>query len=687
MNPAVKRFIKYLSYATALGLFLVVLVVTVVPHTMRWWLSAVLSDNTQTTNIKDLNINWYSGRLELLDMRIEHDQQELLSLAQAEVTISWRAFFQGEIRLSNPRLEGLQLKLTQDDDSWRIAGWPFEQSKDKETEISVEKQSSWAFTIYPVDISNSSLTIQQPHGNTGISLNQLSIANVVIAAAKLESLSFFLDATLETKPAFLTSNNLQLAKPVQINLAGEYDTEAGITINGKTNPVGILNNESDFVVAQAEYLMLDDLNIHQQQLNLSQLQLGKLQVASHPTIANARPLLQSESLIISGISANLVQNQVSSKELLLDTAYIALLRDANQQWPALGQLQLLLNSGRDAKSPSKQPGWQFELGQFSLTKESKVYLIDQTISPAIEHDLWIESFNIDVISNADNHQSMITLQGKLNGVSPVKLNGRTDLLHGAQHSDASLQIESLDLPMYSPYVLNRLGYRVRTGQMNIAMQIQRDPQAIRGELNIDLNRIKLEPVDETTINQLTTQLQMPLPMALSFLRDSKEVVRLKVPIIGDPNSPDFALRKIIELAAKRALQKTATHYVEQTLYPYNLIYKAGKYIHKKATQLSLQPVTYAARAKVWDETMEEYLIKLTRLLEDKPSRVLIICGIPVSSEHADVNANATLANTRAQRLKSYFMDQGIAGERLLLCQIQKQDSEQDATPRVDLALE
>lgn len=422
-------------------------------------------------------------------------------------------------------------------------------------------QTRWIASISAAIFKNTIIKIQQHEKIAEIHVKQLVLDEYSTNASKAMPLVFDLTAGISVSTEALAQYSMQLDTKVELQVKGEYSPAAGLIIDINSGPVRLLSADKALVFAEFSGMKLQNVSWHQNQLKLEQLQVPVLTIARFTDDINPIPaLMQSEQMQLFGLLVNIEQQSISMNSIQFDAADITLTRKADNALLPIDYLSSrLANSSNNKPNDKTNQGWKIDLQKIILNNDSEFVFIDKTIKSAVRHELQLDKFELANISTQPGKMINVDIQGRLNKLFVFQLQGKTDVLNGAKNNQLSTTIQALDLPIYSPYLVDQLGYRIRNGQLDIKMHLERNPKHIDGELQLKLRRLKLDLANKATIKKVTAQLQIPVPTALSFLQDKQQTIQLTVPINGDPNAPDFAFNRIINLGLQRATQKAVNH--------------------------------------------------------------------------------------------------------------------------------
>jgi len=250
----------------------------------------------------------------------------------------------------------------------------------------------------------------------------------------------------------------------------------------------------------------------------------------------------------------------------------------------------------------------------------------------------------------------------------------------------------------------------------VALQIEQGE--LKGASKLVINNLEVGPGDPKRMDELTTQLNMPMDSALSLLRDKDNNIRLKLPVSGDVADPKFDLGDAINQAVGKAMRVTAVSYLKFYFQPFGAMITIGKWAGEAAASVHLDPVSFEAGAATLDDTAAQYFDRLAGLMQERPKLRVKLCGraVPADRDTLEQAAAAAaarkaqeakvkppvqpppppppiseeqlqaLARQRATAAKDYLINRhGVAAERLFVCKPEL-DTAAEAKPRLELAI-
>jgi hypothetical protein len=290
--------------------------------------------------------------------------------------------------------------------------------------------------------------------------------------------------------------------------------------------------------------------------------------------------------------------------------------------------------------------------------------------------------------------------------------------------DLVAKIDDFDLPDLSPYLVQLIGYKAKSGHLDAEIELRSIQGELEGKSKFKISDAEVAPADSEIMERFERQLKVPLPTALAVLKDSKDKIKLKVPITGDITDPEFNFTDAFNQALVKGMTKAAVSYLKYIFQPYGTmmtVVELGIVAGKKITALRLDPVFFDPGSDTISDSAESYLERVAKLMKTRPEIRIKVCGLATevdkneqketsgkkgpeqpttvegSSEAAEVETYpeqlrpltederlGSLAQQRAAGIKEYLVkNHGIEDDRLLMC-LPEYDAREKATPKVEL---
>lgn len=418
----------------------------------------------------------------------------------------------------------------------------------------------------------------------------------------------------------------------------------------------------------------------------------------------AKPLFDAKRLTI-GRSTFTIGTHLALGPVNADGAQIILVRKADGGFAPIDRLATgtaaAPTHAASAKRAAKTPPLRISLAGLTLGEASRIDFTDHSVTPRFKQNLDVTELTVGVMDSASpGDWTPVVLKGRLGEYSRLALKGQAQPFSPQLNLQLDGTLQSVNLPPLSSYTTKTLGYTVQSGQMNSEISIKVTNDVLAGEARLVLNKLTVKAADAKRLARLTRELSMPLDAALNMLRDSDDNIRLSLPVSGDITQPSFDMSDVINTAMGNALKKAAISYIKYALQPYGSLITLAEYAGKAANRLALKDVPFPTGSATPAPDQAVYLEKVVGLLNERPKLTVRVCGVATASDRAELATQAraqgqspqipddallTLAQQRSADIKRRLVDQGIAPDRLFICNPEIRTAA-DASPRVELSL-
>jgi len=424
--------------------------------------------------------------------------------------------------------------------------------------------------------------------------------------------------------------------------------------------LGIDEGERDLRLVGLKSLVLEGISAKgKEQVTVSRMRLDKLHLLEplgKKTEGEAKPSVLSLG------GATLEQIDVrGSREFRISSvefkdAIASLRRDPEGRWDLIDHVLAGRDTNQSAEQKETESPLVIAIGNVQILGDSQLNFDDEGVSPPYRTTLLLNEARIADIDSAKPEQlSPLNLIGKVGKYSRVALNGYLKPFTERLSLHLTGKIQALDLPPLSPYVSGQLGYNLRSGRLDADIDLRVDLGELDASSKLLVNNLEVTPSDPGKFDKLTTQLTMPLPVALSMLRDKNRDIRLELPVTGDISSPKFDLSDAINKALGKAMKFAALGFVKHVLQPYGTMITIAEWTvkgAKKGAAIRLDPVIFGPGSAALSETAREYLDKVSQLMADRPELRIKLCGLATEGDRMALGGTAVLAPSDQSRAKS-----------------------------------
>ena len=302
-------------------------------------------------------------------------------------------------------------------------------------------------------------------------------------------------------------------------------------------------------------------------------------------------------------------------------------------------------------SPEAPSSRSIKIGVVTLDGTNEVWIDDSSIQPAliaVLKDISARVENLD--SAAKSKPSPIKLQATLNEYTKINIDGSAALLAKSPDVKLTAQISSLDMMPLSPYVSQSIGYGIMAGQADASIDMVIEKKKIDSDIKVEIRKLDVASSDKELVDKFAKQISMPLPAALSLLRDKYGNIILDFKLSGDLDAPEFSLAEVINHATASAMKKGALAYLTLFMQPYGAMIALADMAGDELSRVRLDPVPFAPGSANIDGDAVDYIKKVASLMKERPELRIHIGGVAVSSDR-DMITEATRQAGQAKDIK------------------------------------
>ncbi len=353
----------------------------------------------------------------------------------------------------------------------------------------------------------------------------------------------------------------------------------------------------------------------------------------------------------------------------------------------------------ESSSPTVQPQkptFKMSLGKLHLEGENHIVFKDESVLPHYNRDLKIDAFEISQIDSESKALSPFLLQGRSNEYAKVDIAGGIMPFSESVNLRLKGDINEISLPAVSSYIRDSLGFELKSGQLDTALDVDINESELEGSVKLNLRGADMAAADDAMAS-MKDQGAIPLNVALGMLKDKRGNIKLSVPMSGSVNDPSFGISSFLLLVTKKAVMSQAKSYLMNTFVPYASVVSVAISAGEFALKLRFEDLVYNSGVSALEEPQVTYATQFIQLMQDKEKAQIKICGIATPAElglpngvevsdEGSIDALKALAKLRSENFKRYVVEKGgIESSRLLLCNPDI-DLSKKAQPRIKLGI-
>ncbi len=275
------------------------------------------------------------------------------------------------------------------------------------------------------------------------------------------------------------------------------------------------------------------------------------------------------------------------------------------------------------------------LGALSIDDNAEIHWTDHHVKPRATVTVKPFALKVGAFDTADPRgRTDVSLSASLHKNNEITFKGHVSPLDAKPNSKLDGAIKRLELTGFGPYAA-AAGYNLRSGRLDADITAN----ATEGELDmlnkLTLTKLRLEGGGGDAKRSATGgATALPLNVALGYLRDSEDRIKLDVPVTGNIRDPQFSFNDVIRLATQAAAQQAAMSYLTAALQPLGTVLLVGKLASGAVNAMQLQPIEFAPGDATLSDTAGAYVEKIAGILKDRPGIKLSVCGSATESDRA-----------------------------------------------------
>lgn len=574
---------------------------------------SVMRLNNQNLSIKNTNIGSTSDKVALIEVPTLSVDNLGVDLDKQTVTIAKVGSSKATIssRLAKDGVLNLQALF---------AGTPQETAPVETPVESEEKPADAEWTVQLNTLALSDYQFDFEDDNTQ------PVAKIMLSPINLTINEFSTDFS---KP-------FQLAFDTDINQKGKFSTKGSVAIDPLSTQLDIAASKIALNVLQPYINQFAKLKMKKGRFYVK----GKLDLATNKSdkpigsfkgnasisglrtvnTINKKDFLKWKAFNVNGINFDLEPMQLAIREVSTDGLYSRVVINKDKT-TNLGEIfpsdeQSKANKNKSDKKKSaektsekkKQDSMPLKIGVVKINNGAALF---SDLSLVMPFALNMTDLNgaIKDISSSKTQTASVNIDGKVNRIAPVKIDGSLKPFDIEDFLDIKLNVQDVDLTAVTPYMAQFAGYAIDKGK-------------IRLDLNYKIKEKKLVAENKVVIDQLTLgeeidspdAVSLPVKLAIGLLQDQNGVIDLDLPMEGSLDEPEFSIAGLIGKVLVNLLTKAATS-------PFSLLGGLG------GAGDDASGVVFSRGLSKLDDTELEKLKKISEALKSRPKLKVEVKGI------------------------------------------------------------
>lgn len=361
-------------------------------------------------------------------------------------------------------------------------------------------------------------------------------------------------------------------------------------------------------------------------------------------------------------------------------------------------------AGDDTGSAAEASGEQSEadtairLAGLRTEGEARLTYVDRSVRPVGRFELTPLEVSVGVIDSAARDQDTpIDLKASLGRYGRLAFAGDIRPLASQTYVSGEGKLQSIDMIALDGFARRAIGYSIESGTLSADIAVELQQPKLDSVADLTIRKLKIEPLEPDQQDEFSTELGVPLGVALGLLEDDQETIKLEVPLRGDVSdlSVGFgdALRTVMQKGLMVGMRTAATTYFAP-LWPA----LAATKLFAAASKLSFRPVVFPPGGAEMTADQIAYAGQMADLLAKRPKVSLTLCGRAVAADFAALYPAAggepdesqresleELARARHESVKDTLVEAGLDPARLVTCRAEASPAD-EGEPRVDFGV-
>ncbi|MCE5228505.1 DUF748 domain-containing protein [bacterium] len=502
---------------------------------------------------------------------------------------------------------------------------------------------------------------------------------------------------------------------------------AGLTVEDRQKGLNVLDL-GEFAVTGAKFKTPTDVVI-------KKIRLGSMRALERPlrktAITSQTHALSVREVALSGLSYD---GKSMIAESLQSSGFVCVLvRGANgapelQEWSSAPATSASTKPtpAREAKAEEKKDSTplHIKVGRIAFEGDNRLLIRDEAARPAVM--MVFQPMNLSITgldSTKPDQPSPLLLTTRAGKYANIKIEGTVSPFAALPTAALVSRIESVELPKFTPYTQQYIGYRLASGRLTLITDLNLSGGILKSKNDLAMNMFELERLRPDEMDALSSQLGYPVNTALAMLRDGNGDIKLSIPVDGDLRNPQVGIGGVIRKALLNGSTNSVRSAVQVIYAPLGAVVSVGGKLTGQGV-MSFKPIVFAAGSRDLAPEAGKYLDQLAKTMQSRPGLRVSLAGyaspedVPALPKRGDEPTTSTqgrrrvlgvfakreksevekareagtlpvetltrLANRRASTARDYLVKANIKPERIFVRAAQI-DQKQGAKPRVEIS--
>jgi len=610
-----RRFIWIAGVFVSLIILFSVLV-ALLPTITKWYATSWLEEQGVTASIEDISIKIFDGQVRIKAFQAVGPEKHKINLGELFIHVNLKDLLENKVTIEKIEFSDFYVDIYQQlGMPIKVSGILFGKPADTETKESKiqDESAAWDIVLKDIDFKNVKTCVQL-HNQQGERMYDdcLTLSN------------FAWDGQ---------ASYLQTAK------AKDEAAQLGVMLSFELNNLRLHDNTDKSDIINIGALRINDLAIEGvDAITIESVGLDNYAVLQRAEDAgkdseNNTHVASAEHMTLSKIGINNLNEFVIS-DVNIDGLHTYLFRQKNGDFEPINKInQLLFPEVAFEKTDPVQAETQttsfFRIDKLTIAGNSAVTAIDDGIKTGFAgtaHDIKVQLLEMD--SSKPANPSPVEFSFVVGEYGKVDLAGEIALFSKRPTGKLKGTIRAVNAADFSAYLNGTLQHRIKSGNVDVDIDLAVEQGKLDSQLGFVFHKFYLEQLSEQESRQYEEKLGMPLSTALNLLREKDDSIRLKLPVTGDIENPEFSLNDVIRKVMADAITSTIISYYT----PFGLATTLVKAGFDLATALRFDPVLFEPTETAVADNGKEQLEKLVTLLTERPNIKLLMCGIATQDD-------------------------------------------------------
>lgn len=669
MNRLIKKFI---AWPLVLIILLLVLLRITLSPLVETGISSWFKQQGMKSSIEDISFDISAGGMTLSKLVASRSGAPELVLERASLEWSWSSLLDSQVRLKSLALNGLSFNVERGpDDRLVIAGIELKKTATQEPADNADSEPiTWSIILQQLVVNDFKLCyLALPRHDYCNQFDALTwTGEIGIDLEKLNEPSLPFDADGDFRLSKLNIFNNQLERRLL-----DFD---------------------DLSMQQVRITTPDDVEI--QRISLEALNMFERAEKSGPAQITRLDKIQIGQLQLTQMA------HLDIAEVKIQGHEVILINQANQKLEIDEWLQLLASKetkSADEATPGTAPQFTFAISKLEYQTSKSIEYQDKSLDKPFIIDLNSIELEIENLDSRNPEQkSRMHYSAKVAKHGLITIDGAITPLDAKPSFDLIGTIEGIDLRDLSSFTASTVGHNIKSGQLDATLKLKAEKNALASEMDITLNQFNFDALSTADKEKIDASFGFPLNASLSLLKDRDNRIKLKIPVTGDLQNPDFDPGDAIRQATSSAITAAVLNYYT----PFGLVTLADG-LFSLATALKFEPVEFTGGSSDISQVDNTGLEKISALMRDRPGIYVTLCAytnstdrklllpetaeIPLDElklEEPQLAKLKVLGEARAVAIKNFLVDSQIDAARLVLCAPQHKEGEGPAGVEISI---